>query len=153
MNPATLFIAGIIAVLIPILLSVKDWQAFKDHPKLKNVSGGIGMVVGLAAIVASIMWSNRSEAGELEYLKYAGMFVGVDYDNQSLFCRNAAPDIVKDDKWTSNVGFKLNALYMRESNLLFTGDITYQHHSCAINQDKPTYDAAGVKFELLYFFN
>jgi len=110
------------------------------------------MVLSLVIIVAATMYSCRTKAGELQTFKYAGMFVGLDYDKNSLFCRKPVPTIVSDDKWTSNVGFKLNLLYAKETNILFTGDLIYQHHSCAFNQDKPTYDAPGLNFELLYFF-
>lgn len=168
LGPVGAFILTCAAIAFGVYwFKVEDKKAFKDHPKFKNVPGGIYMVVGLAAIVGIIMLLFAGDAsagpvykqpvkGELYTVRWAEMFVGIDYDSQSHFCRKPVPEIVDDDKWTSNVGFRLNLVEYEKryenSRLVFSFNGKYQHHSCAVNQDKPTYDAGGVEATLRYYF-
>ena len=145
MNSYGLFII-LIAVVVLVLgvIAIKDWKGFTQHEKFKNVPGGIIMALSLAAIVGFFMWSANSKA-EGTYFNYLEMFVGIDYDYKNqIFCQKPAPDIVSDDKLTSNVGFRGN-MY-RSEDKKFEFNLKYQHHSCAYNQDRPTYDAAGIEF-------
>ena len=100
------------------------------------------MVLTLAIIVGFIFYSARSKADS--YFNYLEMFVGVDYDfKNQVFCQKPVPEIVADDKWTSNVGFRGN-IY-RSTDRKLEVNLKYQHHSCAFNQDRPTYDAGGIE--------
>lgn len=143
MSGAQFFIVGIIVVVMGgAFYSIKDLRLFKENPKLKNVLGGILMVVALAIIFA--FWGNKANAQSISGLNYVQMFVGMDYDfDNQRFCRDAAPGVVVDDRLTSNVGFRANLLSM--PTLRSELNAKYQHHSCAYNQDKPTYDAAGIE--------
>jgi len=131
------WIAAVVAITAGLFMFlINDKRAFFDHPKLKNVPGGILMVVGLVVIVGLLAGCSGS------YLNYAQMSVGIDYDPDSLFCRRPAPEIVKDDHVTSNIELALNLFESDDET--FHSNITYTHHSCAVNQDKPTYDAFGI---------
>lgn len=136
---AILIVAGL------FMFTVKDKKAFFDHPKLKNVPGGILAVIGLMLVVSLLFGCSTYTS-----FNYAEMSVGVDYDPDSLFCRDPVPDIVTDDHVTSNIELALNVF--QSGDRTFDGNITYSHHSCAVNQDKPTYDAWGIDLKKRFNF-
>lgn len=155
MSGAQFFIIGIIVVVLAgAFYAIKDLKAFKENPKLKNVLGGILMVVGMALIFAFV--GNKANAQTAQYkepisgFNYLEMFVGLDYDfHHQTFCNDVAASVVTDDKLTSNVGFRGNLLRLPSLNTELNAK--YQHHSCAYNQDRPTYDAAGIEASVAVF--
>ena len=92
-------------------------------------------------------WTKRgeqeAEEPEVKWFTHTTLFAGVDYDPSSTFCVKGTGD----DNLTSNFGLR--------QNLLKRGDVsvttTYTHHSCALNEDKPTYDAIGISVEWTFW--
>lgn len=149
----------ICAVLIAAALyyfRVKDKDGFNSHPKFKNVPGGIYMVIAASLLFSLLLLGlstcAHADEGKTTYVNWVEMYVGLDYDDGSVFCRDAAPSITDDDQTTSNLGFRLNLVEFEKGPLLFHTNAKYSHHSCAINQDKPSYNAPGIELNLRYTF-
>ena len=132
---------GAIIIVIGAMASYKTrtaMQEFWDSRVGKNVPGGIYTVFAVMVLfsLAAIFFSSRASADS----KYVEMYTGLESTfKKSAFCK---PEQY-NDRLTSNVGFRLG----------FSGDslspyLKYQHHSCAYNQDEPTYDAFGLGADL-----
>ena len=158
LGPVGLFIVGIVLVVAALYnFRVKDKLAFWTHPKFKNVPGGIYMTIAAAVIVGLCFLglsrcASAEESGELNYFSWAEMYVGLDRDNISDFCRDADPSVTKDKTTTSNLGFRLNLIEYKRKRLEYNFNGKFTHHSCALNQDKPTYNAPGIEMTLRYNF-
>lgn len=103
---------------------------------------GIGMVlvVTIIAVLTLMSFYGTAEASEKRWFAYTAVFAGLDMDiNNQVFCYQGATS----DRITSNVGARQNILEYDNLSI----NATYTHHSCAIEKDKPTYDAVGLQVE------
>ncbi len=101
---------------------------------------GIGIIVGIIfAILINTAHAAEPEQEELNWFKYGEIFIGVDFpiDGTSPQCVKDGPD----NKTTSNGGFRANVIQYGRFDL----NAKYQHHSCAFNVDRNTYDQVGVE--------
>jgi len=105
----------------------------------------------LAWVVAIILLSAQAlQAREIKYFDGTSVFFGLDVTNgTSNVCYDESwtGDIANSDKLTSNMGLYQNLVTSGRLNL----QIRYTHHSCAINYDKPSYDAIGLIIEYRLF--
>lgn len=114
------------------------------HLKANGAYTGIQAVlyaVLLLGIVFTFLYSQKSEAKEFSYFEYTAIYAGLDYDVKStpVFCYQG--DV--NDRLTSNVGLRQHLVSKNNISVL----ANYTHHSCALNKDKPTYDAVGLQLE------
>lgn len=147
-----LTVITILAIVVVVLLA---YVTTKSNGSLtKAVSrvvesesiNGIVMVV-VAFIVAglfigTVLYGERAEGAEskVDYLEYTYIFAGVDYEMfTNIFCEKG--DV--NGKLVSNVGLGQHLVSINDINI----EAKYQHHSCALNRDKPTYDAIGLNME------
>lgn len=112
--------------------------SYQHHECLVLVGKGKYEAVG---VQLSYLWA---EDRGRTFFNYEELFVGIDYDlTDSRFCR----DVYPGGKFiTSNIGFRFNLARYKDHELNFK----ISHHSCAFNQDKPTYDAIGFEFKILF---
>ncbi len=105
----------------------------------------------LAWVVAIILLSAQAlQADEIKWFDGTYAYFGLDVTNgASNVCEGQSwtGDIADSDKLTSNMGVYQNLVTSGRLNL----QIRYTHHSCAINYDKPSYDAIGLIIEYRLF--
>ena len=113
---------------------------FDEHPK---VQVGIVAFVVIGSIVALLFMSGKVSATEpeLEWLPYGKVVLGI--DNTFNVSPQCDPDGKISNRITSNGGIIVGlAKYGRVE---YTAK--YTHHSCALNEDRNTYDAIGFSVE------
>ena len=108
---------------------------------LKNNLGIVkGIVLFILVAIGSMFASKCTLAGEMEFFSYGKVYAGIDNTfNQSPQCHDGAIS----DRLTSNGGFVVNI--MAKEGFVF--DAKYTHHSCALNDDRLSYDAIGLVVE------
>lgn len=138
-------IAAVVFVLYGITARKTGWHPSKvfGHLRANGANGGIKLVVIATAIVGillSIIYQ-KALAEEWHYFERTTLFAGIDHDirNVPVFCYQGGVN----DRLTSNVGIKQHLIGRGGIDIL----AQYTHHSCALNKDKPTYDAVGVTVE------
>ena len=137
---------GVLFALYAITAATVGWnpKTVMAHLKSNGASGGIKAVIIasiLLGIILTVAYNKASASDEFRYLTHTTVFAGLDYDVKStpVFCYQG--DV--NDRLTSNVGIKQHLIGRGGIDIL----AQYTHHSCALNKDKPTYDAVGVMIE------
>lgn len=140
--------SSVVVVFAYLAIKLRGIGKALTHLKRTGASVGIGLATILAIIIGVVLLSvyspnAESKESEMKWFTHTTLYAGVDYDHRSIFCVKGNGD----DNLTSNFGLR--------QNLVKKGDIsvmaTYTHHSCALNEDKPTYDAVGMSIEWTFF--
>ena len=137
-----LFVIAVIVLglIVLSLIKLKTLSPLKVITRLQNngAIGGIIAVIIFVIITAMVTFGyNDAKAESPTYLNYTEFFAGVDYEmGTNIFCYK--DDV--NDKLVSNVGVDQNLFTYKTVDI----NLKYQHHSCALNEDKPTYDAIGI---------
>lgn len=134
MNDFILILITIFSVAIPLLYFAKDGKA-----RLGILVVSIGGI--LAILFLSVLYSEDVNASELTWFESTTIFLGLDTDiNNKVFCYSGSK---VNDTLTSNAGLRQNLFKYGNASV----SAQYTHHSCALNTDKPTYDAIGLQLE------
>ena len=153
MNDILIFIsvmAVILLILFGIIIkkagSLKDYiRKVENKTPLQAALGIMGAMLFAAFIVfmlGQVIKAVKAEEGK--WFDRGSVFIGIDYHNNgSVFCRSNGIS----DELNSNLG--MNIEVYRYGDHSFSGN--YTHHSCALNPDVNTYDAAGFKYEWKIF--
>lgn len=143
MNSATLF--GLLAVLfflfvLAVFLIVNKISPIKyfSTGTGKGIAKGIVMVVS-AVVVVAVVFGLSGCTGR--YFNDASVYVGLDYTKKDSPMCESGPDA----HTTSNLGVRGNMWRSDDDRLSVDGKIT--HHSCVFNEDRYSYDAAGIEFD------
>ena len=119
------------------------WPEFLDDPRskpaLKSAVKGLSAVIILAvAITVLALFIPKAEAipHKVKFFTKAGVFLGVDYVNNSPQCEQRS----LDEDWTSNLGAWIRAVEW--GNLSIDGRFT--HHSCGVGTDRNEYNGPGI---------
>lgn len=144
-----MFFLPILSIVLGLLL----WTAYKTGGHLskylkttgKQVLFGLIMAVCVPALVGLVLtviaYGNKVEAAEVSdwrYLDHSIIVAGLEVPafTSNPFCH----DNGVSDKLTSNLAFYQQLAGKQNVDYYFH----YLHHSCALNMDKPTYDAFGL---------
>ncbi len=150
-----------LVILIAVALMVLRLGGFKQaHEYFFRNKKGKTAWVGIAAfilvsIIGSIiaLWTNKADAAEglqVQYFNYAYLYLGAEYpfnEGASPQCQEEGPD----NKWTSSGGFVVNGARFIHNRIVVDLNGKYQHHSCAINEDRFLYDSLGAELRLYFF--
>ena len=150
MNDTLIFISVMVVILLILFgIVVKRAGSLKDYIRkvenktpLQAALGIMGAMLFAAFIV--FMIGQVVKAEESKWFDTGSVFIGIDYHNNgSIFCQ----DIGVSNEMNSNLG--MNIEVYSYGNHSISGN--YTHHSCALNPDVNTYDAAGFKYEWKIF--
>jgi hypothetical protein len=131
-----LFILAVSTItLLAVVIFVKNPVSYFKSKEGKKVAVGIILAILISAGI-SIIFPHK--AYSFEYFSSAEVYAGLDYTKKlSPMC-----DVgVNNDKLTSNLGLKVSAIASQYTSV----NLKYTHHSCAVNPDHLSYDAAGVE--------
>lgn len=102
-----------------------------------------GIIFAFVFFIAGALLFYAADARSSErvkYLHYSTIYAGLEQQlGGSVFCHNDGIS----DKLTSNLGLKQGLIKYKGASVY----AQYTHHSCALNGDKPTYDAVGLGVE------
>ncbi len=131
-----------IVIMSKVGFSYSALSAYIKKVENKTVMQAAGGIMAAMIVVAFIVFmiGKVAHAEEGKWLDTGSVFIGLDYHNDgSVFCR----DNGVSNKLNSNLGATIQVYRYGDHSI--SGN--YTHHSCAINPDKNTYDAAGFKYE------
>jgi len=143
MDSLTLFVVSILIVAIVVLIAnfKSLGKAIEYLKQNKDIAKGILIFAG-AAIVSVVIFAPKAQA---DYFNYVDIYVGIEQPKSlSPQCEEGGVN----DRLTSNGGLVANVWQSQDQ--LFDVNAKYTHHSCALNEDRNTYDSFGV--ELKYRF-
>ncbi len=106
-------------------------------------------IVTLLIFITFLLASMEAKS-ETKYFDGTYIFFGAEVTNgTSNVCEGESwtGGLINNDKLTSNMGVYQNLLTSGNFNI----QLRVTHHSCLFNFDKPSYNAAGVMFELRIF--
>lgn len=111
------------------------------HLKRNGALKGIIFAFVFFAVGAALFYAADANSSErVKYLHYSTIYAGLEQQlGGSVFCH----DDGISDKLTSNLGLKQGLIEYKGASVY----AQYTHHSCALNGDKPTYDAVGLGVE------
>lgn len=93
-------------------------------------------------IVIALVGGFLATSAKAEWLESTSIYAGLErpWDGNSQYCEKGGPD----DRIASNLGIRQH-LYSPVENVSISAQWT--HHSCAIGDDSPPYDALGLTVE------
>lgn len=146
MNSALMFVVCLILLVVAIAatrIPVREWKDYFTGTKTGlGILKGIVIAIGVAVVIAF----SSAVFADGRYFNYASVLMGLDYTKKlSPMCERN--DI--DDRWTSNLGFRLN-IYESDDER-FQVNSKYTHHSCMLGVDDKSYDAAGIELEYRFY--
>jgi len=150
MNDVLIFISVMVVILLILFgIIIKRAGSLKDYIRkvenktpLQAALGIMGAMLFAAFIV--FLFGQVVKAEESKWFDTGSVFIGIDYHNNgSIFCQ----DIGVSNEMNSNLGMSIEVYSYGDHSL--SGN--YTHHSCALNPDVNTYDAAGFKYEWKIF--
>lgn len=111
------------------------------HLKRNGALKGIIFAFVFFAVGAALLYAADARSSDrVKYLHYSTIYAGLEQQlGGSVFCHNDGIS----DKLTSNLGLKQGLLKYKGASVY----AQYTHHSCALNKDRPTYDAVGLGVE------
>lgn len=138
----TIITALVVLAFLFLLAYRKVGSKFFVH--LKDNGSLMGILLAFISAVMAILvvsaFYSEAEASEINWFQQTTVFAGVDAEvKNKVFCHRG--DI--NDKLVSNIGIKQKIMSIDRFSL----SAKYTHHSCALNKDKPTYDAVGLSVE------
>lgn len=130
-------VAVLVTTVVAVLIFVKSPVSYFKTKEGRKVAAGIVLAVLLSLGLSLVSFSVNAKE-PYKYFDTAKLFVGLDYTRKiSPMC-----DVgVNNDKLTSNLGVRASIVSVPGSSLNFK----YTHHSCAVNPDNRSYDAAGIE--------
>ena len=149
LNNLLIFIGIMVVILIVLFIVIMNkvgfrYSALKDYIKqIENktvMQAVIGIISAMLVAAFFVFMIGQAVAEESEWLYGGSVFVGIDYNiDGSVFCQDAGVN----NELNSNLGANIGVYRYGDHSI--SGN--YTHHSCAINPDVNTYDAAGFKYE------
>lgn len=103
--------------------NLKDWWPF--------------LILGLISL---LFIAAKSHAEEIKFFQYTEVYLGLDYHPRQPNSQ-CYQDAQARDNINSNGGIIQNLLEVKKTKL----ELVYTHHSCAIADDRITYDAIGIR--------
>ena len=142
-----LLIGVLITYIVLLGITTKKQGSVKKAIKVLNKEGatkGIlmaGAVTLILSLLLILIYKPANAAPlDLSYFERTTVYAGLDVDvNHKNFCYSGGTN----DRLTSNLGVRQHLISVNDIEFLGT----YTHHSCALNRDKPTYDAVGLSIE------
>lgn len=145
MNDFTSFIS-ILILTVTVLYTVTafkvGWKPSSVIKRLEKSGARKGITMAVVAVVLlGLVFSFVYAEEEYKYFGSTTVFAGIDYDlkNTPIFCEEG--DV--NDRLTSNFGIRQHLIGKGHVDV----SAQYTHHSCALNRDKPTYDAVGLQLK------
>lgn len=142
-----LYCLCVLMVLVSLfiyMIIVNKKQVLLDMKNIYNNRWIMGVV--LFTLILTLPVLVFGEERKLTWLNYTELYAGIDRTFKiSPQCLSGA----YNDRMTSNGGIKQNILMSYDKD--FSLNTKYTHHSCAINNDRNSYDAIGL--ELLYHWD
>lgn len=154
MNIWVISLLVILALLsIPLIKALKynDWSIsklkhyFSEDGEGKGALGGVRNAILFVVIALAIAFFSEQARGDWEVPHVAYVWAGLDYTKDtSPQCKERGAD----NRLTSDLGAGYQILKYDDKLMI---SIERSHHSCAVNRDKESYDAWGVK--ATWYFN
>lgn len=148
MNSAIIFILclfGFVAlyVIYQMIINRQNPIAYFKTDAGKRILSGIVAAGALMLLLAALGLAGGCSG---KYFNDATAYAGIDQTKE------ISPQCISggiDTKGTSNLGAKVNLFESDDQR--FRTNVKYTHHSCAVSEDRNTYDAAGIEFEYKFW--